>query len=49
MKIVEGSIVFIYKEVEMTIAFEGPFKPKPKSHQFLAMDNLDYNILLSIL
>jgi hypothetical protein len=48
VKVVEGSMVFIYKEVETTIAFEGPFKPEPKSHQFLAMDNLDYNILLGI-
>jgi hypothetical protein len=49
MKAVEGSMVFIYREVETTIAFESPFKPKPECHRFLAIDNLDYDILLGIL
>jgi hypothetical protein len=48
MKAVEGSIVFIYKEVETTIAFKGLFKPELESHWFLVIDNLDYNILLGI-
>jgi hypothetical protein len=48
VKAVEGSMVFIHGEVETTIAFEGPFKPEPESHRFLAIDNLDYDILLGI-